>query len=155
MCATLSGTIFAAVKGKVNLRVECLEVLSKIALMAPTAFLAATRSAAEAFILPFIFASLGAITCTLFRRRRWLPVSASSAVGAVGVYGLGGELGAFVYAGSFIGMSSDAEKTDLKRQVVAAGFLTLFFQVLGKVSLTNRNFCSECSKFTFRLASTS
>lgn len=44
-------------------------------------------------------------------------------------------MGALMYAGSFIGMSADAgskEKRGFKGQVVAAGFMTLFFQSLGK-----------------------
>ena len=69
------------------------------------------------------------------RRRGFSPVTASSLVGCLGIWGIGGPLGALFYAGTFVGMSADAasvETRSLKGQVVAAGVMTVIFQVLGR-----------------------
>lgn len=116
-----------------TLLVSKLKLFSELrALAVPPFNVASTMSSA---LSPFAYASAGAIACTALRRRSWTPVTASAALGSVGTLAIGGPLGGFFYAGSFIGMSANAankEEASFKSQVLAAALLALFFQTFGQ-----------------------
>ncbi|GMH85292.1 hypothetical protein TrVE_jg7798 [Triparma verrucosa] len=139
MCATMSSTVFTAVRGRLALGSELKAFIKSIPCSTNAAFAVATQAtvvgAGGALVMPGLAASAGAVLCTLMRRRGFSPVTASSLVGSLGIWGIGGPLGALFYAGTFVGMSADAasvETRSLKGQVVAAGVMTVIFQVLGR-----------------------
>ena len=121
-CATMSSAVFAL-------------LLSRLSLLSEFRALLSPPFNAPALLAPFAFASAGAVACTALRRKDWTPVTASAALGTLGTLGIRGSLGGFFYAGTFIGMSAnanDCEQVPYKSQILAAAFLALFFQTVGQ-----------------------